>query len=665
MLRNLLINALNFTPEGGEVVMSCNIVDVPKTCSKSLHRREVSDTNAETVYKCNLSNFLEIKVCRSGVPLSNDRILRVKNGTNNFDIEQLQASEETGLALHVAKGIVERHGGSLTCVTPAQACGVVSYVVLLPLYELEGYNTSYLLDMSRHSDIMRGTPTEVGDSFDEVNESETIRKAQLQNRAKRVIESADVVLLLKGTPQEPLCSSSKQMVDLLTLHGVPYSYFNILSDEGIRQAVKIYSGWLAYPQLYVKGSLVGSLDNVKRLIEEKRLQDVIQNGYEGSRKAMVLRTSSLSSLASLRDMNGKNLADLTPRTIRHNVSFLNAEPGESEESSANVKKFESTSEPRPLMLDDPAAAAATDVHSLLLADSAAAAATDTHDGKAKDANKLLSTVNSPSTTAEGSETSLRMLVTGAPSAPITPIVLSPPPPVREQANSDVIFEKKRLLVVDDVLSNRKMLIRLLSKYKHTCEEAKHGAEAVEKWEDAILLGDPYDAILMDSEMPIMTGPQASRILREKGCVIPIIGITGNVLDVDVQNFKAHGADAVLPKPLNMKELIKVWKQLTSCGHAKLSTSAGNASSGVPCGEIHQPTNPVSHSLFSIKIPSHGPAKVHVAYEAMAFESQTHRMGESRNHLPHDQAMRGSDASDVQCNAVTERRDKYVAIPEAQ
>ena len=49
----------------------------------------------------------------------------------------------------------------------------------------------------------------------------------------------------------------------LTLDSVPYGHFDILKDEEIRQGLKTYSDWPTYPQLYVKGELIGGMDIVK------------------------------------------------------------------------------------------------------------------------------------------------------------------------------------------------------------------------------------------------------------------------------------------------------------------------------------------------------------------------------------------------------------------
>jgi hypothetical protein len=68
-----------------------------------------------------------------------------------------------------------------------------------------------------------------------------------------------------------------------------------------------------------------------------------------------------------------------------------------------------------------------------------------------------------------------------------------------------IIAPKHILVVDDVASCRKMLIRILKNDGHTCEEAKDGQDCIDKYLAALAEGDPYDVILLDSEMPVMTG----------------------------------------------------------------------------------------------------------------------------------------------------------------
>jgi len=132
-----------------------------------------------------------------------------------------------------------------------------------------------------------------------------------------------------------------------------------------------------------------------------------------------------------------------------------------------------------------------------------------------------------------------------------------------------------VLVVDDVLTNTKMLVRLLERAGHTCEVAEHGQEAiavylanqeaVENQDTGSTSNDPprrrFDTILMDFEMPIMNGPEATKRLREMGCKADIFGVTGNVLTEDVMTFKASGADMVLYKPINLQSIDAAWDNM--------------------------------------------------------------------------------------------------------
>lgn len=74
------------------------------------------------------------------------------------------------------------------------------------------------------------------------------------------MSSAPVLLFMKGTPQDPKCGFSKKTVKLLRDHQIAFSSFDILSDDQVRQGLKKFSNWPTYPQLYVKGKLVGGLD---------------------------------------------------------------------------------------------------------------------------------------------------------------------------------------------------------------------------------------------------------------------------------------------------------------------------------------------------------------------------------------------------------------------
>mmetsp|Transcript_3609 Transcript_3609/g.5120 ORF Transcript_3609/g.5120 Transcript_3609/m.5120 type:complete len:353 (+) Transcript_3609:1-1059(+) len=112
-------------------------------------------------------------------------------------------------------------------------------------------------------------------------------------------------------------------------------------------------------------------------------------------------------------------------------------------------------------------------------------------------------------------------------------------------------KERTVLVVDDVEMNRKMLKMLLGKEGVASEMAENGQIAL----DMVLSDvDKYSILLMDNHMPVMNGVEASKRLRIGGYKNLIVGVTGNVLEDDVSEFLAAGADLVMFKPLKMAQL---------------------------------------------------------------------------------------------------------------
>lgn len=98
----------------------------------------------------------------------------------------------------------------------------------------------------------------------------------LKKRIEGLINCAPIFLFMKGTPQEPQCGFSAKVVEILQESGVAFSSFDIFSDEEIRSGVKEYSNWPTYPQLYVKGKLIGGCDIVVEMAESGELKEVLK-----------------------------------------------------------------------------------------------------------------------------------------------------------------------------------------------------------------------------------------------------------------------------------------------------------------------------------------------------------------------------------------------------
>ncbi|XP_063076922.1 glutaredoxin 3 isoform X1 [Engraulis encrasicolus] len=105
----------------------------------------------------------------------------------------------------------------------------------------------------------------------------TLPKAEtLENRLKSLINKHSVMLFMKGNKEAARCGFSRQILELMNGAGVDYDTFDILSDEEVRQGLKTFSNWPTYPQLYVKGELIGGLDIVKELKESGELASVLK-----------------------------------------------------------------------------------------------------------------------------------------------------------------------------------------------------------------------------------------------------------------------------------------------------------------------------------------------------------------------------------------------------
>jgi monothiol glutaredoxin len=90
-------------------------------------------------------------------------------------------------------------------------------------------------------------------------------------RIKDQLENNPVVLYMKGSPDFPQCGFSGQTVQVLAACNAKYMAVNIFEDAELREALKEYSHWPTYPQLYIKGELVGGCDIVTDLYQKGEL----------------------------------------------------------------------------------------------------------------------------------------------------------------------------------------------------------------------------------------------------------------------------------------------------------------------------------------------------------------------------------------------------------
>jgi PAS domain S-box-containing protein len=118
----------------------------------------------------------------------------------------------------------------------------------------------------------------------------------------------------------------------------------------------------------------------------------------------------------------------------------------------------------------------------------------------------------------------------------------------------------RILLVEDGKTNQRLAVALLSKWGHTVTVAEDGREAIARWQD-----DPYDLILMDVQMPIMDGLEATQRIRElekgSGHHIPIVAMTARAMRGDRERCLAAGMDDYVSKPVRKDAL---YRALSGC-----------------------------------------------------------------------------------------------------
>jgi monothiol glutaredoxin len=97
----------------------------------------------------------------------------------------------------------------------------------------------------------------------------------LRDAIQQAIDENEVILFMKGTPEQPMCGFSARTAAALQDMNTPFAAVDILPDPRIRQELSALSNWPTIPQLFVKGELVGGADIVAELYSSGELADVL------------------------------------------------------------------------------------------------------------------------------------------------------------------------------------------------------------------------------------------------------------------------------------------------------------------------------------------------------------------------------------------------------
>lgn len=103
-----------------------------------------------------------------------------------------------------------------------------------------------------------------------------MRIMDVMNRIKDAVENNAIVIFMKGTPQLPQCGFSSRTAEALKGCGEEFAYVNVLTDPEIFENLPRYADWPTFPQVYIKGELIGGCDITLEMFEKGELQTMVK-----------------------------------------------------------------------------------------------------------------------------------------------------------------------------------------------------------------------------------------------------------------------------------------------------------------------------------------------------------------------------------------------------
>tara|TARA_Y100001949_G_C15890174_1_gene287764 strand:+ start:498 stop:812 length:315 start_codon:yes stop_codon:yes gene_type:complete len=96
------------------------------------------------------------------------------------------------------------------------------------------------------------------------------------DRIRKQVEDNPVIIYMKGTPDMPMCGFSSKAVEALKQCGKEFAFVNIILDQEVMQELPKFKDWPTFPQIYIKGELVGGCDITLELFESGELKKMIE-----------------------------------------------------------------------------------------------------------------------------------------------------------------------------------------------------------------------------------------------------------------------------------------------------------------------------------------------------------------------------------------------------
>lgn len=99
-------------------------------------------------------------------------------------------------------------------------------------------------------------------------------------RIDQAVKGNAVIIFMKGTPQMPQCGFSSRAAQALMACGEQFAYVNVLQDPEIFQDLPQYANWPTFPQIYIKGELIGGCDITLEMYQNGELQKMVKEAVQ-------------------------------------------------------------------------------------------------------------------------------------------------------------------------------------------------------------------------------------------------------------------------------------------------------------------------------------------------------------------------------------------------
>ena len=99
---------------------------------------------------------------------------------------------------------------------------------------------------------------------------------EIKELIEKEINSNQICLFMKGTPDAPQCGFSMAVANILKILNVKFKGINVLENQNLREGIKAFSEWPTIPQLYINKEFIGGCDIIKEMYENGELKDVLK-----------------------------------------------------------------------------------------------------------------------------------------------------------------------------------------------------------------------------------------------------------------------------------------------------------------------------------------------------------------------------------------------------